>query len=113
MNELFPTKTRLALLRDVGRGTVLRFPNGESRQHFDDGTYTVINALIGELEQAGWVRVGGVETSGPYRSINQRARLWQLTRAGEAVLAAAARAAEAAEEALQAALGGGPVATDV
>lgn len=88
MGDLYPTKTQLALMRDIACGAVLRFPNGETRCYWDDGTYSQVNARVGDMERAGWTRVGGVVTSGPYQHPTQRPRLIQLTRDGEAVLAA-------------------------
>lgn len=77
------TTRRLALLEQIGRGAVLRLPSGETREYDPDGRYATVNGPVGEMEQAGWAQLGGVVTDGPYRHPTQRARAWQLTRAGE------------------------------
>ena len=84
---LYPTPTRLAALRDAGRQTVFRLPTGGTRLYYDDGTYRTVNARFGELEAAGWVRVGGeLHAAQPAQ---RRWRYLDLTAAGRAVLAAA------------------------
>lgn len=83
-----------SLMRDVGRGNVIRFPGGETRRYSDDGTCVRVNSQVGRLEQLGLVRLGGVVTSGPYKPSWRRSRLWQLTRTGQQTLAAAARREE-------------------
>ena len=86
---------RLDLLNQISRGAVLRLPSGETREYDPLGTYAVVNGPVGEFETAGWARVGGVVTDGPYRHPTQRARRWQLTREGEQVVARAVREREA------------------
>lgn len=86
--SLFPTPTRLALLRDIAAGN-LRWspPNGFTVR------CTAVNARIDEFDRAGWIEITNVDR-------------WQhaaLTAAGRAVLDAADAdrehlAAEAAAE---------------
>jgi len=74
MPDLFPTPTRLALLRDVAAGLVC--DTDELAPHLDigeDGTTRVAEA-IWAMERAGWV----VQPSDRL--------LWELTDAGRALL---------------------------
>lgn len=73
MSDLYPTKTRLALLRDVADGRVKR------RFGVDIDTWTdrTVTFRMEELERAGWVELG--EFVG-------RSQQWQITPAGRAVL---------------------------
>ncbi len=86
MGDLYPTKTRLADVRAAGRQTVFRLPNGETRLYYDDGTYRTVNARFGELEQAGWVKVGAELLADPLPS-RRRWRYLDVTALGEKVLA--------------------------
>jgi hypothetical protein len=86
---LYPTPTRLALLRDVAdpetsvlehwswrtdkRYTEIRYPDGDRRQ---------ANARIEELRAAGWVRLGSPSHPSMYAS-----RPWELTDAGRKLFA--------------------------
>lgn len=85
-DTLYPTPTRLADLAAASRHQVFRLPNGETRLYYDDGTYRTVNARIGELLTAGWVRVGGAFYSAP-NPAQRRWRYVELTGAGRAVLA--------------------------
>jgi hypothetical protein len=71
--SLYPTKTRLRLLRDVKAGQVFRDSTGQS---YISGTAKVTSAMY-ELEQAGWVHLGD-HPSGMV--------VWKLTSAGHVVL---------------------------
>ena len=82
MSDLFPTKTRLALLCDVEAGEVWQKGNGESVvtliEEFGVSDFLYrCTAAIAEQEQAGWVRL--VE-------LKYGAKRWELTDAGRAVL---------------------------
>lgn len=81
MGDLFPTKTRLALLDDVANGQVLTditedddvillFPNAPTEWQ----SRVRVTARIRELERAGW--------------IHEDTHSWRLTAAGHTVLAA-------------------------
>lgn len=82
--DLYPTKTRLALLRDVEVGEVWQNSgNGHSTTPGTIGDDTeplvVVTSRIAEQEQAGWVHLFEHTTG---------AKQWQLTDAGREVLAA-------------------------
>ena len=81
MNDLYPTKTRLALLQAVADGAVLEGITPDTEGHtwltFDDGDKPVkVNARIDEVEKAGWVYIN----EPPF---------WKLTELGREVLEAA------------------------
>lgn len=73
MSELYPTPTRLALLRDAADGYVHRFGSVDT-----DRSGRVVIARIAELERAGWVKLDP--------PVADRWRFWRLTPAGRAVL---------------------------
>lgn len=83
MPDLYPTKTRLALLRDIRDGHVIEGPVepwagdvwNTARAETGDQARKV-TARVHELEDAGWVECGGDLTT------------WSLTAAGRAVLEA-------------------------
>jgi hypothetical protein len=81
VSDLYPTKTRLALLRDVADGEVWQHSNGESVVSLsgDTGGPSVARctAAIEEQRDAGWVHL--VE-------LKHGAKQWQRTDAGRAVL---------------------------
>lgn len=73
MPELFPTKTRLALLRDVADGKV-RSVGALIWLHLDDGSRAGVSVAVREMKSAGWVKCpGGQDT-------------WEPTDKGRAVL---------------------------
>ncbi len=78
-NDLFPTKTRLALLADVLAGSVYERSDGTSVNIATDQPRTV-TAAIDELSRAGWVRVGQSRMSGR--------KPWHLTASGTTTLEA-------------------------
>lgn len=69
---LYPTKTRLVLLRDVAYGEITRDADGDSwnARHYK------MTSRIEELEQAGWIAL-------------EEGKVWRPTGVGRAVLAAA------------------------
>lgn len=79
MADLYPTPTRLALLRHVAAGRV--------HKHTHDGNstanagWTRVTARIAEAEQAGWVELEQADHLGA-----SPLRLWRLTAAGRAIL---------------------------
>jgi hypothetical protein len=76
MAGLFPTPTRLALLRDVDAGRVQMYTD----RHTYLDAWGVLDARISEARAAGWVELD--EPTLAHR------RPWRLTDAGRAVLAA-------------------------
>lgn len=80
--DLFPTKTRLTLLRDVAVGEVWQRRDGVSTTTgtigLDTQDLVVVTARIAELESAGWVHLYA----------HALAWQWQLTDVGREVLAA-------------------------
>lgn len=81
MSDLYPTKTRIALLRDVDDGTVVYSANSGVLNTATLPPTQVLDAVI-ELRQAGWIAVDfsrGTLGSYPY----------VLTDTGRAVLDAA------------------------
>lgn len=82
MSDLFPTKTRLALMRAVAAGHVLQLPDEERGDlaTFDTTDAEIgaparrVNARAAELERAGWVRLMADDVT------------YRLTDAGRAVL---------------------------
>lgn len=73
MSDLYPTPTRLALLRDVQAERITRRLGGS----YDANGYSVSARMI-ELRQAGWVQL--VDLTGDFQYV------WKLTDAGRAVL---------------------------
>lgn len=84
--DLYATKTRLALLRDVASGECWQRSNGHSTTPGTIGVDTeplvVVTSRIAEQEQAGWVHLFEHTTG---------AKQWQLTTAGREVLDRAAK----------------------
>lgn len=80
MNDLYPTKTRLALLRDVSRAAVYIAESGHIMRQagFGDRFPTRATAAVKEMERAGWVRLGRNDT-------------YELTNIGRELLAGGAR----------------------
>lgn len=87
MSDLYPTKTRLLLLRDVANGdcTRRRDYRGEEYDH-NSATDRTVTVRLAELERAGWVVLGK-----PCEPVS-RYPCWRLTPAGRAVLDAHAGA---------------------
>jgi len=73
MSDLYPTPTRLALLRRVAEGQIVWLAGGISRDERDGSRVT---ARVAEMERAGWI----TRDFGPWRR-------WKLTDTGRAVLA--------------------------
>lgn len=78
MSDLYPTKTRLMLLRDVAG--IHREGDGRSYVHWGDDCYCrggritrKVTAAMDEMERAGWIAP-------------ESPRGWHLTDAGRAVL---------------------------
>ncbi len=69
VSDLYPTKTRVALLEHVETGRVFRDVIGDDYISAD----RKVNARIVEVERAGWVQLDKTDT-------------WRLTDAGRAVL---------------------------
>jgi hypothetical protein len=85
MAELMATKTRLALLAAVADGQVYKGTWYSVEDYWDDnGSYDRrVTARVAELHRAGWVAMDhSRDPDRPHR------RLWRLTDAGRAVLAA-------------------------
>ncbi len=78
MSELYPTKTRLDLLRTVNAGDVMEGLTEDTQGHTWLTSYTdparKVCARIAEAEAAGWVE------------LNEPNPVWALTDAGRAVL---------------------------
>ena len=74
---LFPTKTRLALLRDVARNLVWG-DDGDVLAATGDGGRRKVTVQVADMCRAGWVRPGGLR--------GDRRRPYELTDAGRAVL---------------------------
>lgn len=55
MADLYPTKTRLALLRDIADGKVADDPDGTPMLHLGGGERTKVASATWELESAGWI----------------------------------------------------------
>lgn len=77
MADLHSTPTRLALLREVDAGLVIRDRDGDWLDH--DPQWIRVAGRVAELEAAGWVELG---TSRPGGHITP----WRLSKAGRAVL---------------------------
>lgn len=77
--SLYPTKTRLTLLADVGAGQVSRTNGGAA---WNSATARYVTASIGELERASWVHA--VPTDSGHA-------IYQLTDLGRTVLKAGDR----------------------
>lgn len=88
MAELYPTKTRLALLRAVQRGEVTRKRTWtRTMPDYDwwipsDGAARVVTSRMDQLRRAGWVKHGWPLHASMYAPIP-----WMLTGAGEQILA--------------------------
>lgn len=76
--NLYPTKTRLALLEAVRAGEVRRYGDSQDYHHT---TGRKLTAAIAELARAGWVEIGEWSAGNIP---------WRLTTAGRAVLDEAA-----------------------
>ena len=74
--NLYPTPTRLALLRDVGAQRIVRQPSGDSTHE-----WAKVTGRMAELEHAGWVRLVDLSGDGTL--------CWLLTDAGRRVLGGA------------------------
>ena len=77
---LFPTPTRLALLREVASGRVFR--DGLGDDYITGGAK--VNARIAELDRAGWVELD--TTPGPLSAPHWALPHWILTPAGRDLL---------------------------
>ena len=77
MPDLYPTKTRLALLADVEQHQVHRHQDGTSTTN---AGFSTVTARITELERAGWVRLPAEDEAG------EVLRLWELTTTGRDTL---------------------------
>lgn len=81
-DDLYPTKTRLTLLREVKQGHVYR--TGTDPKSYLASNWLhwqTVTARIAELCQAGWTEPGP-------QNQHDRRRPYQITSLGEAVLAA-------------------------
>lgn len=78
---LFPTKTRLALLRAVAAGNVHAARDFHTDKLVSQNVAQIVTARCEEAKAAGWIVLG--PRLGP--SIYNRA-LWQLTEVGRQVL---------------------------
>jgi hypothetical protein len=58
MGDLYPTKTRLALLRDVGAARVYYAESGQIMRNTDGRFPLRATVAVKELERAGWVHLG-------------------------------------------------------
>jgi hypothetical protein len=77
--SLYPTPSRLKLLRAIADGQVWRdnwFPYGD----FEVGAGRRVNSRIAEMQRAGWVYLGSEPGMG--------ATHWHLTEAGQQILQA-------------------------
>ncbi len=85
MGDLFPTPTRLKLLRGVGRGEVTGYPGigGYPTDYFQDPGGRNVTARVTELFRFGWVGVGHDTGGASFRV--------RLTDAGRKVLEEADR----------------------
>jgi hypothetical protein len=86
MSDLYPTPTRLALLRAVVAGEIWQNSNGESVETDSDvlgvsDPVRRVTAAVHEQQRAGWIEL--VE-------LKYGAKQWQLTDEGRAVLAGVA-----------------------
>ncbi len=79
MHDLYPTKTRLALLRHVAAGIVYKHTHDGSST--TNAGFTRVTARIAEAEQAGWVELEEADHLDTYPL-----RVWRLTDAGRAIL---------------------------
>lgn len=61
-DDLYPTKTRLALLGDVGRAKVYYAENGQIMRNTGDRFPVRATAAVKEMESAGWVLFGRNQT---------------------------------------------------
>ena len=71
--SLYPTPTRLALLRDVGAQRIVRQPSGASTHE-----WATVTGRMADLERAGWVHLVDLSGDGTL--------CWLLTDAGRRVL---------------------------
>lgn len=79
MSDLYPTPTRLVLLREVDAGNVIDGINDDHAYLLDEpGEPRKVCARIAEAERAGWVFYD--DANPPY---------WQLTVLGRSILARA------------------------
>lgn len=85
MADLFPTKTRLALLRDVAREAVRREYSTDFAYDFNTRSDRTVTAVIAEQKRAGWVELDTTlfETGGKQ---SFQVRYWRLTDVGRSVL---------------------------
>lgn len=83
---LYPTPTRLRLLRSVDRGRVVRLPDGESRDYDPEGRFFTVTDRVRELARHRWVRIGGPLPGAPKPS-QRDWRQWETTDLGSTVLA--------------------------
>lgn len=86
MSELYPTKTRLALLREVAAHNVCDGSLHSDDRHeghallvpeMHDEPIRRVTAAIAEMQAAGWVEL-----------VDEDPAIWRLTAAGRAVLEA-------------------------
>lgn len=82
MSDLYPTPTRLRLLRAVSLGEVFRDHRDDDWLVYGDPVADKVTARIEEMRSAGWCEL----VATPAR---QWAGKWQLTDTGQAVLDAA------------------------
>lgn len=89
MADLYPTKTRLALLVAIDRKELSWYPpvnparRGESFWYYQDGGQQRVDSRAAELEAAGWIELGEKGGHGELAP-----RYWRLTEAGRKVLEA-------------------------
>lgn len=85
MADLYPTKSRLALLRGIGRGEVAAYPHYEGSAvdyYWDgDGGGRKVTGRVDEVLRAGWVEKGRA-----FGNDRQYAWSMRLTEAGRKVL---------------------------
>lgn len=88
MSKLYPTPTRLALLRDIRDGKVRQYRNGEN---ICTTRWNAVNAATRDMRSAGWIEPGTQwhEEHGGRHDPPASYRLWELAGAGRAVLFAA------------------------
>lgn len=79
MAGLYPTPTRLDLLRAVLAARVWR--HGDGRDYIDG--WLKANARVAELVAAGWIGLADMDLDVPHK------RRWDITSTGRAVLARA------------------------
>lgn len=88
MGELYPTPTRLALLRDVDDGRVSRSIWSSGQSDASSRTGCRVTAAIEEMSAAGWVVLNPQrwQTADVVTGHGYELQYWQLTDAGRAVL---------------------------